>query len=1203
MAESPVEPERGSALLSAAEAVRASESSISSLSKAFIGGNLGPTDDTATIISKAHPSSNGGDEAMAAILRGRKLAHFELLEAIGVGGMAAVIRARDTQLDRTVALKVLPPDMASDPENVRRFQQEARAAAKLDHENIARVFYCGEDQGLHFIAFELVEGENLRTLLEKRGRLPVPEALSYVLQISTGLAHAAARSVVHRDIKPSNIVISANGRAKLVDMGLARSLETHHDGGLTQSGVTLGTFDYISPEQALEPRQADARSDIYSLGCTFYQMVTGQAPVPEGTAAKKLHHHQHVDPVDPRQLNPEISTNVALVLAKMLAKDPNDRYQHPEELVEHLIALARLEGGREEKPDGVLFVDARLPGPYIGRPVLTTCAAVAALCVLVVVLGQSPSDSSWKPPASPKGGLPNDARTVADPRENPDPENRPNEEIAGQSNPSTQEMRSYRASSGAAELAQVLKSAVSAHVRIPAGEMSLTRNDQLVFDGKDLVLEGEPAALDKKPVLRLTYDTMPPGGPWSVLTVRGGKVQIKGIRFELDAAGAEIDMSAVSRLGGTVAFENCEFVQMRAGDHGRVASVQAAGAPPADAMALVLTQCYFEAGQVAILLNSPLSVRLSQCAFGPHTVALMDVGDVGGRSTGKFDVSLVHCSAMASSESIFHCRDGVSGTFSVENCLLARIDDKDALASSTALMRQDGVSSDQLVYSGAGNVYYNLSPYYLRMQNANSVETAGSLEAFHKRAGVVDEQSQEVKSFPWQIPEPLKALDSGLANRAFRVNTTMAALRQQQSPKKPVGVEICSWGKTYSEPLPPIEPSHIAEAPWRRDEKVVDPKLEGMQEGVYRTLRQALEDARAEDVILIKHNGPLPVDSVRLERPGMEEITIRPFPGYKPILKLGNTTDSDAALFRLYDSHLRLEGMEIRLAPAGMQFKSQTVAAIMRDGKLSMKDCVVTLEEIPETPLYLVTLADPTGSGVIRMDPQPASQQEPRVHLENCFIRGAGDLLYVRSSRPFELHVENSLVALDGSFVIVDGAGKDPVMRNRSEIVLKQVTAYLTNHLVWLRASRDEGRATKGLTPTYMQSATDCIFASATGKALVHLDGFDAEEQMKRSFLWGDSKHNLYANYDQLLDQVPFTGGEMMPPTPYGRTEWGEFTKEPDVHFDRLRFLGLPIQYTSLAKVPAADFRLKSESNPQSYGAELDRLPVPADDGSHRDPR
>src|SRR5207249_9461577 len=212
------------------------------------------SDDVPTVISKRHPrpSPFAGVED----LRGRRLGHFELIEPIGVGGMAAVLRARDLQLGRTVALKILPPEMAADPENVRRFHQEARAAAKLDHENIARVFFCGEDQGLHFIAFEFVEGENLRTLLEGRGRIPVPEAIHYLLQIATGLAHAAQRGVVHRDIKPSNIIISPNGRAKLVDMGLARSLEPQSDGGLTQSGVTLGTFDYISPEQALEPREA-----------------------------------------------------------------------------------------------------------------------------------------------------------------------------------------------------------------------------------------------------------------------------------------------------------------------------------------------------------------------------------------------------------------------------------------------------------------------------------------------------------------------------------------------------------------------------------------------------------------------------------------------------------------------------------------------------------------------------------------------------------------------------------------------------------------------------------------------------------------------------------------------------------------------------------------------------------------------------------
>ncbi len=706
----------------------------------------------------------------------------------------------------------------------------------------------------------------------------------------------------------------------------------------------------------------------------------------------------------------------------------------------------------------------------------------------------------------------------------------------------------------------------------------------------------------RNPVLRLTYDTLPPGGPWSILTVGSGKVVIKGIRFELDAAGAEIEMSAVSRLGGTVAFENCEFVQIRAGDHGRVASVRAAGAAPADAAGVRFQQVLLRIRTAGHYLElTPPSQAFSMRSLAPYRCAprcrgrqrafdrqirrqprpLFGDGFFGvhlslsrWRERNIFRGKLPPCS---------YRRQGCHGQF----------DGADA---------QDGASSDQLVYSGAGNIYYDLSPFYQRLQDANPVETSESLEAFHRRTGVVDEQSQEMKAFPWQSSDPLKALNSGLANRAFRVNTALAALRQLQNPKRPVGVETCSWGKTYSEPLPPIEPAHIAEAPWRRDEKVVDPKLEGMQEGVYRTLRQALEDARAEDVILIRHNGPLPVDSVRLERPGME-VAIRPFPGFKPVLKLGNTTDSDAALFRLYDSHLRLEGMEIQLPPVGTQFKSQTVAAIMRDGKLSMKDCVVTLEATTEVPLYLVTMADPAGSGVIRMDPQPAGQQEPRVHLDNCFVRGAGDLVYVRSSRPFELHVENCLVALDGSFLIVDGAGKDPVMRNRSEIVLKQVTAYLTNHLVWLRASRDEGRATKGLTPTYVQSATDCVFASGTGKALVHLDGFDAEEQMKRSFLWGDSKHNLYANYDQLLDQVPFTEGEMMPPTPYGRTEWGEFTKEQDVHFDRLRFSGMPMQNALLAKVSAADFRLKAESNLQGYGTELDRLPVPADDVGRHEPR
>src|SRR5438132_13938841 len=358
---------------------------------------MNATYDTPTVISRSPLATIRSEEAFANILRGRRLAHFELLGSLGVGGMAAVIRARDTRLDRTVALKILPPDMASDPEILRRFHQEARAAAKLDHENVARVFFCGEDQGLHFIAFELVEGDNLKTLLEERGKIPVPEAIGYMLQIATGLAHAATRGVVHRDIKPSNIIISANGRAKLVDMGLARSLESQADGGLTQSGVTLGTFDYISPEQALEPRDADVRSDTSSLASTFYHMLTGQPPVPEGTAARKLHHHLHIAPLDPRQIDSEIPDDVAALLGPMMAKEPGSRYQRPENLVQHLILLAQNLGAVADVPESVLFVDAPLPGPPRKRPVLMAAVAVVAVVVLVFVLGQP----SGPPPQRP----------------------------------------------------------------------------------------------------------------------------------------------------------------------------------------------------------------------------------------------------------------------------------------------------------------------------------------------------------------------------------------------------------------------------------------------------------------------------------------------------------------------------------------------------------------------------------------------------------------------------------------------------------------------------------------------------------------------------------------------------------------------------------------------------------------------------------
>jgi serine/threonine-protein kinase len=219
----------------------------------------------------------------------------------------------------------------------RRFLVEAQSTARLDHPNIARVHYIGRDRGLPYIVFEYIEGVNVRDLIAERGPLPVGEAISYVYQIAHALAHAWQREVVHRDIKPSNIIVTPDGQAKLVDMGLARLRQMDPaDDELTATGITLGTFDYISPEQARDPRLADARSDIYSLGCTLFFMLAAQAPFAQGTALQKLLQHQSERPPDLRTLRSDIPDSVSRLLRRMLAKSPGDRQQTPVDLVAEL---------------------------------------------------------------------------------------------------------------------------------------------------------------------------------------------------------------------------------------------------------------------------------------------------------------------------------------------------------------------------------------------------------------------------------------------------------------------------------------------------------------------------------------------------------------------------------------------------------------------------------------------------------------------------------------------------------------------------------------------------------------------------------------------------------------------------------------------------------------------------------------------------
>lgn len=281
----------------------------------------------------------GSPQEIAAQLLGQKLGHFNLDQFIGGGGMGAVFRAHDQQLDRTVAIKVLSKGHGEE-EVVKRFRIEAQSAARLDHENIARVFYVGEDRGWDYIVFEYIDGQNLRDLVQQNGPLSMEEAVQAALQIAAALEHASQRDVVHRDIKPSNVLVTPTGQVKLVDMGLARVHDVERKGDLTESGVTLGTFDYISPEQARDPRHADVRSDLYSLGCTLYYILTGQPPFPDGNFFQKLLKHQNERHADPRLLRPDLDEDFVGILDKLLAKQPSRRFQTPTELIAALFELA-----------------------------------------------------------------------------------------------------------------------------------------------------------------------------------------------------------------------------------------------------------------------------------------------------------------------------------------------------------------------------------------------------------------------------------------------------------------------------------------------------------------------------------------------------------------------------------------------------------------------------------------------------------------------------------------------------------------------------------------------------------------------------------------------------------------------------------------------------------------------------------------------
>jgi serine/threonine protein kinase len=265
--------------------------------------------------------------------------------------MGLVYLADDPKKDRQIALKVLARENAGNPTLLKRFRSEALATRELKHPNIVGVYEAGSIDGQFYIALEFVDGTDVAQLIESRGRLPVRRALDITRQVALALSFAHQRNIVHRDIKPSNLLIRRDGAVKLTDMGLARSLDETGEAGITRAGTTVGTVDYISPEQARDSKSADVRSDIYSLGCAWFHMLTGQTPFPSGSLTQKLKDHAATPAPDPREINASIPEDVVVVLQRMLEKSPDRRYQDPDALVD---GLAAIDLDRTELTDNIL---------------------------------------------------------------------------------------------------------------------------------------------------------------------------------------------------------------------------------------------------------------------------------------------------------------------------------------------------------------------------------------------------------------------------------------------------------------------------------------------------------------------------------------------------------------------------------------------------------------------------------------------------------------------------------------------------------------------------------------------------------------------------------------------------------------------------------------------------------------------------------
>lgn len=1125
---------------------------------------------------------------MAKELLGTTLDHFELLDCLGIGGMGRVFLARDNRLDRLVALKVLAPEMASQPDIRRRFEQEAKAAARMDSPHFVRVHFFGADKGLQYIAMEYVDGENFRRRIERDGRLDYPDVLQIGYQLARGLEHAAESGVVHRDIKPSNIILTSKGVAKIVDMGLARDAiqGASPASEITQAGMTLGTFDYISPEQARDPRVADIRSDIYSLGCTLYHALTGRPPFPEGTALQKLLQHQEVSVPDPRSLVDDLPEPVVQVIMRMLAKNPRDRFQTPPELVHELQSACAILG--VPLPDTAEMASSDWTGNSLWEQTIHWLPPMVALILGVLIyavvsnLTQAPTprptpeatDQSAVAPklleksqAGKADSLPTEKKSsarspaaVASVR----PINPPDSILnPGSSGVATQEGRVVTVAADA-DLRNAIQWAKGGDIlELHGDQYSIRPNTSGLWTlgiaiEKDLTIRGKsPNGLTR---VLVESSGIPPSAqvPFSLFTILGSKVRLERLLVDrpLDPTTKEVDWSAIVLEGGTLELADSVFLQEDSAE--AVGTILETGRlATSGPCAIAAHRTVFAGGSAALRLQSQSSsqIELTDCVVEgfrtPFEIA----------EAGPVQLKLRQVTTLAGSGPVFELPSLTNTTLDVQDSIFARSGNfRDA--PLVTVRTSDEFAPWRTWWQGTGNLFYGFGSQWIQLAGEPQFGGPDNLRTI----GFSDIGGKEIDStspVPWSVPILPKELQSRLSENTPKLNPVRSL---QLTPENQTlftngrvpGATQTPWGPLYPATpdvakktetqgsKAPSSPAGRSSQPLPDKTVVVNPdQADPLPAGHYRSLRKAIAETANGWTIELR------TDAVLTERPIStldRRITIRASEGYRPTLRLeltDLTPGKEVSLFSvaplgrldLVDVPIELVGTRNPIAEMG------SLVSCAPGGEVILRRCPILIgpgfDPQDERRLAVVDVPSPLlTSFVPANEPMGAPRLDSvKVLIEDCDIRSRGSLLVSDPQGFWNLVIRNSLIATDRAAVRLagDSLGDGDPQANRLDIDAS--TFLLGDGLVRM--------STDGVRPDAPRAidvvANNSAFLGTSSRPLNLSEGNHPIAFQQNAIPW-EGKGNFFAGFSTYFQYGGTDAADMvMAPNSLGPKDWLRF--------------------------------------------------------------